>query len=150
MSVDTTKVQGRRTVKYASLREVLADAERLSRGHVKAIGNWSAGQIFLHLARSMDTSIDGSDARFPLFVRVLARLFKKKFLAGPMPPGYRFPASAAQSLDPGPTSTEDGLGALRSAIARQERESNRSPSTVFGELTRDEWTHSTSLIPLYT
>jgi len=140
MPIDTTKVQDRRKVKYASLQEVLADAERLSRGNIKALGNWSAGQIFLHLARSMNSSIDGSDARFPWFLRMMARLMKKKMLAGPMPAGYKSPAGVARAVEPGPTSTEDGLKALRAAITRQERESNRARSPFFGELTRDEWT----------
>jgi hypothetical protein len=139
MPVVTSKVKDRRQVSYASLQEVLADAERLSRGNIKALGNWSAGQIFKHLAVGMNNSIDGSDAKFPLWLRIMARLMKKKLLSGPMPPGFKLPAGAAEKLVPGPTSTEEGLAALRSAIARQERESNRAPSPVFGELTRDEW-----------
>jgi hypothetical protein len=44
MPVDTGKVERRRTLNYASFEAVLADAERLSGGSVKALGNWSAGQ----------------------------------------------------------------------------------------------------------
>jgi len=139
MPVDTKKVKDRRKVKYASLQEVLADAERLSHGHIKALGNWSAGQVFRHLATSFNNSIDGFDAKSPWYFRVMARLMKRKLLAGTMPPGYQLPAGARETLVPGPTSTEEGLAALRSAIARQEREPNRAPNPVFGDLTRDEW-----------
>jgi hypothetical protein len=53
MPVNTAKVDGRRKLDYASLEEVLADADRLSSGPVKVLGNWSAGQIFKHLAIAM-------------------------------------------------------------------------------------------------
>jgi hypothetical protein len=139
MPVETAKVKVRRQVSYGSLQDVLADAQRLSRGNIKSLGNWSAGQVFLHLARAMNSSIDGTDANFPLWLCVMARLFKKKLLAGPMPPGFQLPARAAETFVPGPTSTEEGLAALQAAIARQERESSRAPSPVFGKITRDEW-----------
>jgi hypothetical protein len=138
MPIDTTKVKDRRKVEYSSLQQVLEDAQRLCQGNVKALGNWSPGQIFQHLAWSFDTSIDGNDAKFPWWLRMIAPLMKKKLLGSPMPPGFKLPESA-QKLVPGPTSTEEGLAALRAAIARQERESSRAPNPVFGELTRNEW-----------
>jgi hypothetical protein len=140
MPIDTSKVQGRRKVEFTTLQEVLADAERMSDGNAKAIGNWSAGQIFQHLAKTMNDSIDGSDLQIPWFFRLMARMMKKKVLRGPMTPGFQLPASAVNSLVPGPTSTQEGLTALRAAIARQERESKRAPSPAFGILTREEWT----------
>lgn len=140
MAMDTTRVHGRRTVEYGSLRDVLADAERISQGPIRALGNWSAGQVFLHLARSLDTSIDGSEARPPWFFRLLARLMKDRILRGPMPPGFKLPPAAARVLVPGPTSTDEGLAALRAAIARQEREPNRAPSPFLGPLSDEEWT----------
>ncbi len=109
MSIDTRKVQGRRKVRYASLQDVLADAERMSAGHAQTLGNWSAGQIFAHLARSMNNSIDGSDLQIPWYIRMPSRLLKRWMLKGPMPPGFQLPDSAARSLVPGPTSNEDGL-----------------------------------------
>jgi hypothetical protein len=119
---------------------VLADAERISQGEVMALGNWSAGQIFLHLARSLNSSIDGSDTNLSWLFRLMGRLMKKRVLRGPMPPGFKLPASAARTLVPGPTSTDEGLAALRAAIARQEREPNRAPSPFLGPLTNEEWT----------
>jgi uncharacterized protein DUF1569 len=140
MPNDTSKVQGRRKVQYSSLRDVLADAERMSKGPVEALGNWSAGQIFLHLAKSLNTSIDGSDAKPSWFFRLMARMMKKRILRGPMPPGFKLPPAAAQVLVPGPTSTDEGLAALRAAIARQEREPKRAPSPFLGRLSHEEWT----------
>jgi hypothetical protein len=157
MSVATTKVEGRRRLNYASLDEVLADAERLSSGPVKSLGNWSPGQVFRHLAAAYNGSIDGITMTLPWHLRLMARIFKKKLLAGPMPPGFKLPADAAETLVPPPTSTEEGLAELRAAIARLQREPNRARSPVFGEMGKDEWNtihlhhanlHMSFLVPL--
>lgn len=140
MAIKTTKVQGRRTLKFSSHQDVLADAEQMSAGSVKALGNWSAGQIFLHLAKSLDDSIDGSDVKIPWYLKIPARLMKKKLINGSMPPGLELPAEAAKVLVPGPTSIEEGLSELQSAIARVQRDPKRAIHPVFGVLTDEEWT----------
>jgi len=117
----------------------LADAERLSQGPVQTLGNWSPGQIFAHLARALNDSIDGSNVKVAWYFRLIVGLMKKKILAGPMDPGFRLPADAAQTLVPGPTSTAEGLAALRAAINRLERDPHRAKSPVFGPMTKDEW-----------
>jgi hypothetical protein len=139
MPVETAKVEGRRKLDYKNLHEVIADAERLSSGPVKALGNWSAGQIFRHLATAYNYSIDGFPFTFPLHFRLMARMFKKKLLAGPMPPGFKMLPEAAKATEPGPTSTEDGLADLRAAVARLEREPHRARNPVFGDISKEEW-----------
>jgi hypothetical protein len=139
MPINTGKVNDRRKITYTSLQDVLADAERLSQGQIKTLGNWSPGQIFVHLARTMNDSIDGSSMKVPWFIRLLAGRLKKKVLSGPMSAGFKLPADAARWLVPGPTSTEEGLAALRASIARQQTESKRAPSPAFGSMTREEW-----------
>jgi hypothetical protein len=139
MPIDTGKVKGRRQLSYGSLQEVLADAERLSQGKIKALGNWSPGQIFQHLATTMNQSIDGSNFKVHWLLRKILPLMKNKMLKGPMRAGFKLPADAARELVPGPTSTADGLATLRAAIQRQARESKRAPSPAFGPMTRDEW-----------
>ena len=89
MPVNTTKVEGRRKVDYASFDELLADAERLGSGPVKALGNWSAGQIFRHLAIVYNGSIDGLKVIFPQYIRTGGKLFKNKILAEGMSPGIQ-------------------------------------------------------------
>jgi hypothetical protein len=140
MPVDTKTVKGRRIVHYESLRDVLADAEAMYAAGARPLGNWTPGQIFVHLARSFDASIDGSDLKLNWFFRLMGRLMKKKVLRGPMPPGFKLPEDAANKLVPAPTSAEDGLAELRRAVARQEQESSRAPSPFLGVLTNDEWT----------
>jgi hypothetical protein len=140
MPVNTAKVEGRRKLNFASLDEVLADADRLGSGPVKVLGNWSAGQIFKHLALAYNGSIDGFTMTFPLPLRIIARIFKKKLVNGAMPAGFNLPASkGAKAVAPPPTSTEDGLAALHAAVARLKRESHRATHPMFGDLSNDEW-----------
>ncbi len=139
MPVNTAKVEGRRNLNYASFDEVLADADRVSSGPVKQLGNWSPGQIFRHLAIVYNGSIDGFTMTFPWYIRLLAMVFKKRLLAGPMPSGLKLPAEGAKVLIPPPTSTEEGLAELRAAIARLEKEPHRARHPVFGTFSREEW-----------
>jgi hypothetical protein len=139
MAVDTAKVEGRRKVNYTSLQELLTDAERLSAGPVKTLGNWSPGQIYRHLAISFNGSIDGFTMNFPWYLRLMARLLKKKLINGAMPPGYKLPPEAAKAVMPGPTSTEEGLSELRAAITRLEREPHRAEHPMFGSISKEEW-----------
>jgi hypothetical protein len=139
VSVNTAKVDGRRNLDYASLEELLADADRLTSGPVKVLGNWSAGQIFRHLAIAFNGSIDGFTMTFPLPLRLMAKLFRKKLLDGPMPAGFKLPAEGAKAMMPAPTSSEEGLADLHAAVARLERESHRAKHPMFGDLSKEEW-----------
>jgi hypothetical protein len=138
MPVDTTKVTNRRKVDFSSLQDVLADAERAAAENYKPLGNWSQGQIYAHLAKTFDGSIDGLKFKLPWYFRMMARVMKSRILKGPMPPGFKLD-DAARDLLPGPTQTPDGLAALRAAIARQQSETKRAPSPVLGNLTVEEW-----------
>jgi hypothetical protein len=138
-SINTAKVEGRRKLKFASYDEVLADVDRLTAGPVKALGNWSPGQNFRHLARAYNGSIDGFTMTFPWHFRLMAKVFRGKLLSMAMPPGFKLPAEGAKTLDPPPTSTEEGAAELRAAIARLEREPQRARHPMFGTVTKQEW-----------
>ena len=75
----------------------------------------------------------------PWLFKVIGPLLKKKLVRGPMAPGVKLPESVAKVTVPGPTSTEEGLAALRSAIARLETEPKRAHSPFLGAMTNDEW-----------
>ncbi|MGO9471567.1 MAG: DUF1569 domain-containing protein [Isosphaeraceae bacterium] len=139
MPVNTAKVEGRRQLDYASFEELLADAERLSSGPVKALGNWSAGQIFRHLANVYNQSIDGFTMTLPWYFRLMGKMMRKKLIAGPMPPGFKLPPDGAKTLAPGPTPTAEGLADLRAAVERLEREPRRAIHPMFGELDKEQW-----------
>ena len=76
MPVNTAKVADRRKLAFGSLKEVLDDADRLSARPITVLGNWSAGQIFRHLAIAYNRSIDGFTMTFPWYFRLMASVFK--------------------------------------------------------------------------
>ncbi len=134
--INTKKVEGRRSVHYRSLDELLADAERCANGKVQSLGNWSPGQIYEHLARSMDGSIDGFDFSMPAPARwLMSLLMKKKFLYKTLPAGFK---STADFI-PEETLNEVGLASLAKAIERQKNELSRVMHPGFGNLSNEEW-----------
>lgn len=138
MAVKTSRVQGRRQVKYASYADLLADAEHLAKSKVKTLGNWSFGQILKHVAQSTDSSIDGSGFVLPAPVRwIFTLLMKQKFLTQPIPAGFRAPKQYQPDES---TSVEESLASLRTAITRQEAEVKRVMHPAFGMISKDEWT----------
>src|SRR5262245_66640405 len=128
MPVDTAKVEGRRTLKFTSLDEILADVEKLNEGQRRTIGNWSEGQILKHLTIPMIWCLDGAKERSAWYIRLFGWFIKNRFLRNPMPAGFQLPANFAGELVAGPTSWEDGLHAFRAAIARLKAEAQRHPS----------------------
>ncbi len=136
MPLNTKKVQGRRKVRYESLDELLADAQRLSKSKVRTLGNWSQGQIYEHVARSLDSSIDGAGFSLPAPVRwAMTLLMKRKFLKQTLPAGFKTSAE----FTPAETSVEQGLASLQTAIERQKQESERAPHPGFGNIGREGW-----------
>ena len=139
MSVDTAKVQGRRELHFNSLDEILADVERLNQGKVRALGNWSPGQILKHLATPMNWCLDGAPVKAPFYIRIFGWFIKNRFPTQPMSAGFTLPKAMAEFLVPAATSWEDGLQMIRAAIGRMKTETTRFPSPFLGELTRDQW-----------
>jgi hypothetical protein len=139
MPVDTTKAEGRRTVHFNTLDDILADVERLAQGKVRALGNWSPGQLLKHLTGPMLWCLDGAPLKAPWHFRAMSWFFKKRFLRMPMPAGFKLPDAFAKHLIPGDTSWEDGLQAFRAAMSRMKAEPQRHPSPFLGELTREQW-----------
>ena len=135
--VNTKTVEGRRAVRYESYADLLEDAERVAANDARTIGNWSKGQIFEHLARALNASIDGQDFVLPAPMRVVMTVFmKRRFLNRGIMPGIKGP----EAMMPGDILTVEGLDALRKAIGRQETEQQRASHPVFGKrLSNDEW-----------
>jgi hypothetical protein len=137
MQVNTKKVTDRRKVRYESLEELLADAQQLAANGARTVGNWSQGEIYDHLAKALDSSIDGANFSFPAPVRWVALLlFKRRFLKKGLPAGYKAPGQYVPKTIP----TEDALKSLEQAIARQQQEAKRARHPIFGNIDREEWT----------
>lgn len=134
--INTKKVQGRRSVHYASIDEFLIEAKKLAECEVRALGNWSQGQIYEHLARALETSVDGVDFSIPAPMRwMVTLLMKKKFLYKEIPPGFK----VSGKVLPEETTVADGLASLEKAVARQNSEARRAPHPAFGAISNEEW-----------
>jgi hypothetical protein len=143
--VNTRRVSHRRKIRYQSFDDFLADAERLAEHSVRELGNWTLAQIFDHLARSMNVSVDGTHERFPWAQRIALRLLRKRIIAHPLKPGYNVPENVAVLLRPETTpGLRESLWQLRSAAIRFQAASSFPPHPAFGRLTRDEY-HSLAL-----
>lgn len=139
MAVSTKNVAGRRKLHFESFDELSADLDQLAASPVRCLGNWSLGTICGHLAKSMNQSIDGAPFQAPWLIRTFAPLLKNRFLTKGLTPGFKMPASAAKVLIPNVADDAAGIAELRAAIARQQRETPRAASPVFGRMTPDEW-----------
>jgi hypothetical protein len=139
-TIDTRKVTGRRELQFHCVDDILADVERLAQSdEVRAIGNWSNGQVLRHVAIVMNGSIDGTPKMMPAIMQLMIRLlFKRRFLNRRMPAGFKLPANSS-ILIPSQTSWEEGLKDIRRALQRLRSESARKPHPALGPLTRDEW-----------
>jgi hypothetical protein len=140
-TINTARVSERRLLHFNTLDDIAADVDRLAGARdIRALGNWSAGQVFNHLATVMNKSIDGFAHRPPALIRFVIRLlFKRRMLARTMPAGFKLPTKAAAELVSPPISLEDGLAQIRKGFERLRRESQRAPHPVLGTLIREEW-----------
>lgn len=139
--VRTTKVVGRRKVRFENLDEILTDAEMLVARRVRQLGNWSVGQATGHLARTMQLSLDGFGGILaPLPLRLMMKIAKRPLLRYGFRPGFQLPSPIAEKAILEPSfSSEQGLGELRANIERLKREPQRAVHPAFGKLTREEW-----------
>lgn len=141
-AIDTTKVTGRRPLRFESLADIRADIDRLANAReVRTLGNLSAGQNLKHVATIMNRCIDGFTTRPPWIVRFIVQTFMRtKFLTKPMSAGFKLPKAAAAELIPAPPVLfDEGVASLRAAIDRLNATTTRSPSPVLGVLSVDEW-----------
>ena len=141
--VDTKRAGGRRTLRFETLNDALADAEALAAaeraGRLRSAGNWSLGQVFGHLAAWVGYAYDGLPVEPPRLVRWLMRPMKKRFLFRAMPAGVKIPSAAGGTFGTDVLSTDEGLERLRSAYARLKAEPPARAHPLFGRLTHEEW-----------
>lgn len=139
--IDTKNVTGRRALHFNSLEEALADAESLASGSWRQLGNWSLGQIAGHLAISLDNTVDNREFKAPWFVRLMMPFMKNSFITKPMSPGFKMPDGMKPLfMPPDDISTDDGVAALRTAVARfVSVPSLPDRSATLGKMTRDQW-----------
>ncbi len=140
MTVDTAKVTGRRTLRFNSIAEAIADAEALLAKPYRTVGNWTAGQILDHLARTVRVMFDGPHIPAPWFVRTfIAPFMKKNFISGTVSPGFQFTPQMAAFRPNDHAEAKTALEEFRQQFARLERETPTAPNPFLGKLTHEEW-----------
>lgn len=147
--VDTKKAE-RRKLRFETLDAMLAEARRVAdaerAGRLRRTGNWTAGQVFGHLAGWATGCFDGfpPDVRPPPWIlKKIFCLMKGQFLNKGLPVGIRIRGVEGGTKFTEPLSLDEGLARLERAAARLKSEAIRVPSPVFGDMSRDEWTKIT-------
>lgn len=130
----------RRQLRFASLEEVVADAERLvAAGNAKTVGNWSLDRLLMHLAVAIDGSIDGVPGQANRLLRIVGPLVKAWVFRRGLSPGVRLPVKLEAIAFPPGASAAEALGRLRVAIERTKSQRMTARHPVFGKLTHEEW-----------
>lgn len=138
-----TAVAQRRSVHYSTMPAFRADVEKLAAGQYETVGNWSFGQILLHLANAVNGSFDGYPFSLPWYMRivrpVVVPFVKKSFLTQPMKPGFKLPKTAEPYLPQPDVTTEAALSQLQAALDRFEKETPEAEHPFLRALTPNEW-----------
>ena len=133
-------MEGRRTLAFSSLAEVMPEVDRLLAGH-RTVGNWSLGQICNHLSKPHTSGcpVEGFPRKAPWPVRKLIGPVAKRriFATGRMPSGVRLPEKYAPK--PGVDARAEAE-ALRATLHLFSAEAGPLvPHPLFGPLTVAEW-----------
>src|ERR1700752_2937025 len=119
-NVDTGKVSGRRSLRFESLDEMMAEVNRLAEaergGRLKSLGNWTLGQALGHIAQWMEYAYTPSPLNPPFFIRWFLRMQRKKYIHGTMKAGVRIPNVEGGTLGTASMSLDEGLTRLRKVV----------------------------------
>ena len=141
--VDTGKAAGRRTLRFESIDQVMAEVDRLAAaeraGRLRRLGNWTLGQTLAHLAAWVEYGYTGAPLKVPFFIRWFLRLQKRKFLYGPMRPGAKIPGVEGGTLATDPVPFEEGLEHYRRVLEQLRIQAPMAPNIILGALTHEEW-----------
>ena len=134
----------RRKLSFASLDEVVADAENLlARGYDRA-GNWTLAQVSGHLAEWMRFPLDGPP-RIPLLVRPVVWLMRvtvggrmrRAILERGFTPGK---PTFRETVPPVESEDAAGVARLREVVGRWKTHTGELfPSPLFGRMDRETW-----------
>src|SRR6516165_10280039 len=74
-AVNTAKVGGRRILRFETIDQALAEADRLAEaeraGRLQRLGNWTLGQAFGHVAVWGEYAYTGAPLKVPFFIKWL-------------------------------------------------------------------------------
>lgn len=130
--------EGRRTLRFERLDEVMPEVERLLAGH-ETLGTWSLAQICRHLAMSMRRAVDlPASTTFDPALRVSDEQKRRVFETGQLPEALPGPPEIMPGEVGDARAEADGL---REAIAyfHASPTGPQAPHRFFGPMSRDEW-----------
>jgi len=144
MAINTKKAP-RRDLRFQSIDEAIAEIDRIvaaeTSGALRATGNWTAGQVFNHLATWLNFGWDGfpSSVNPPWFVRAVLRLMRRRYIHKPTGAGVRIPGLPGGTLGIEPVTTQEGARRLKAALIRlRNGEPARHHSPAFGPMTEED------------
>ncbi|HEY8503594.1 MAG TPA: DUF1569 domain-containing protein [Gemmataceae bacterium] len=147
-AVNTKAVSERREVRLDTYEDLLAEVDRVvaaeREGRLRALGNWTPGQIFQHLGRWIEFAIDGFPFRYPWWVRVPGRVLTavswRWFYKTALKPGFRNPGEAKAVEPEASVSLEEGADYLRRQVRRVlDGEKMQQPSPGGWRLSHGQW-----------
>lgn len=130
----------RRELRFNSLDEAVAEAERLAAGEVRVSGNHSFGKILKHLALTHDMATGKIvGPRPPWYMRLMMPLVKGMILKGPVKPGFNLPSSAeAFFWPPGEFEISESLTHLKESVENYKANGPLEVHPVFGKVSREQ------------
>jgi hypothetical protein len=140
--IETAKVSERRLLRFNSIDEAIAEADRLvgfeRKGRLAQLGNWTLGQALNHIGGWAEFSYCQCPLKTPWFIRLILWLQKRSFLYGRMPAGVKIPGVQNGTLVTELVSLDEGLGRFKHAFQRLKTEEPTHPSPALGKLTHEE------------
>lgn len=128
-----------RKLRFESMEDAMAEAERLAASETRTTGHYSLGQIFEHLARTFEITL--GERKMPpvaLPMRILSRMIRPMVLRKATT-GFKLPSKAQSVLWPSePVSTEQGLAHLREAYGKFKSSPQLPKHVFFGSMTRQQ------------
>lgn len=134
----------RRKLHFDNLEALSAELDRIEQaeqsGELRAVGNWTPGQILGHLAAWIHYGWEGFPMKPPpWFVRWYLRWQLPKMLAGSMPSGVRIPGIEGGTTGIEPVDFAEGMRELRRGIERLKGDDPpKYDSPAFGHLSLED------------
>ena len=144
--IKTKKVEGRRSLRFSSVDEALADIDNIkaadSAGQLRTLGNWSAGQILAHVAAWIEYGYDGFPIKPPpFFIRWYLRRLGRKFLKQGLPAGANIPRVPNGTFGQDDMPTREAADRLKTALLRLKNgEEAQYDSPAFGPMNHEDRT----------
>jgi hypothetical protein len=139
------KAVERRSLRFASLDEAVADVDRLLAAEVamklRHTGNWELGQALGHVATWAEFPFVGypPEVRAPLPVRMILRTMRGTILNKGMMTGVKIGKIPGGTLGLEKIDCGTGADRFRAAFGRLKSQCPTTVNPVFGLLTHDQW-----------